>query len=98
MAKQLRLVNNGAFTEEERTFFRAIITLNVLDSIRTVIFAARDFEVQLSPENQERAETVAHADELTPEIADLIAKLLPDDGIQKALRRKSEYMLTDSAP
>lgn len=51
-AKQMRILHLNGFDDGERSSFRMIIRKNIIDSVRTLIEACREFHINLQQENQ----------------------------------------------
>jgi guanine nucleotide-binding protein subunit alpha len=86
--KQLKLINNGAYTNEERESYKEIIFSNTLQSMRVVLDAMENLDIPLSDgNNASRAEIILglppqiEADYLPKDVADAIWGLWQDRGV-----------------
>ncbi|KAJ3009234.1 guanine nucleotide-binding protein subunit alpha [Thoreauomyces humboldtii] len=106
--KQMRLIHDKGFDQEERESFRIIIYKNTVQSMAEILDAMKLMDIPFSdPSVNEPHKTIvqaASADTLTLEVAQLppaisgaIKSLWADAGVQACYQRRSEYQLNDSA-
>lgn len=106
--KQMKIIHEDGFNEEERRLFKDVIYGNILSSIRVLINAANTMNIPFKNEEAKKmAESLMKIPEtqivlsassiLTPELGKNIKTIWEDEAIQKAFDRRSEYQLTDSA-
>ena len=97
--KQMRLINSEAYSEKELAQFKYIIHRNVLDAIKTIIEECHSREIMLEDANEDIADQALlwENDNLNPQMADSIAKLWADPGIQRCFDLRAEYQLGDNA-
>ncbi|PWN25359.1 putative guanine nucleotide-binding protein alpha-1 subunit [Jaminaea rosea] len=102
--KQLKLINHGAYSVEERLSYKEIIYSNTLQSMRVVLDAMENLDIPLADgNNAPRAEIIlglpsqVETDRLPREVADAIYGLWMDRGVQACVERSREYQLNDSA-
>lgn len=102
--KQLKLINHGAYSVEERTSYKEIIYSNTLQSMRVVLDAMENLDIPLADgSNAPRAEIIlglpsqVETDRLPREVADAIYGLWQDKGVRHCVERSREYQLNDSA-
>ncbi|KDN41431.1 putative guanine nucleotide-binding protein alpha-1 subunit [Tilletiaria anomala UBC 951] len=103
--KQMRLINHGSYSVEERESYKEIIFSNTLQSMRVLLDAMENLDIPLADgANAKRAEiilslpTQMETETLPPVVADAIGGLWLDPGVQACFRRSREYQLNDSAP
>jgi len=104
VAKQMKIIHLKGFKEDsERIAYRPIILSNIMSSIRTLLQAAEDLNLQLSPNNIEAKNRTTGdvyeyvGEPLSKQQVYDIRDLWADTGIQSAYHRSSEFQLSDSA-
>ncbi|UZJ54984.1 hypothetical protein CBS101457_004304 [Exobasidium rhododendri] len=102
--KQMKLINNGSYTAEERESYKEIIFSNTLQSMRVILDAMETLDIPLADAvNAKRAETILSlppqidSDALPRHVADAVHGLWMDEGVQDCFSRSREYQLNDSA-
>lgn len=102
--KQMKLINEGSYTREERESYIEIILSNTIQSMRVILDAMEMMGIQLAdPANQERANIIMslphqiESDSLPPQVTDAVAGLWKDAGVLDAFERSREFQLNDSA-
>ena len=100
--KQMKILHNGGFTEEEKTSYHETILKNLLTSVQTLIRAAQAFDMAFRyVTSNHHAQLLLNTETLFPgeEHLKAISQLWSEeDTIQKVFSRQSEYTLLDSAP
>eukprot|EP01100_Stratorugosa_tubuloviscum_P014956 TRINITY_DN82_c1_g2_i1.p1 TRINITY_DN82_c1_g2~~TRINITY_DN82_c1_g2_i1.p1 ORF type:complete len:352 (-),score=139.41 TRINITY_DN82_c1_g2_i1:72-1127(-) len=103
-AKQIKIIHLKGFSLEERSSYKPIIFNNAISSMRCLIAAARDFNLELNDASKRATTSVTagsedcFAGELTPELANDIKILWSDTAIRETFSRSAEIQLLDSAP
>eukprot|EP01103_Thecamoeba_quadrilineata_P001046 TRINITY_DN10924_c0_g1_i1.p1 TRINITY_DN10924_c0_g1~~TRINITY_DN10924_c0_g1_i1.p1 ORF type:complete len:348 (+),score=67.12 TRINITY_DN10924_c0_g1_i1:113-1156(+) len=99
IAKQLRIIHQNGFSDQDRRNYRDTIHSNVISSVRTVLTAARRYAIALQPENEEFASEFLSKDfyELTEDLALKFKNLFSDQGFISSLANRSMYQLADSS-
>jgi len=102
IAKQMKILHKQGFSTEEKASHKSIIFNNIVGSMRVLINAASELNVQIAPENKKAVESIVAVEEyftgdLTPEIAAAVASLWADPGIKEVFARSAEFQLNDSA-
>ncbi|KAL1919262.1 uncharacterized protein VTP21DRAFT_1954 [Calcarisporiella thermophila] len=103
--KQLKLINEGSYSQDERLSFREIIFVNTYQSMRVVLTAMKDLGITLAnPSNEAHVSTLLAAeqtqfegDAMPAAIAVAIRELWGDAGVRECQKRSREYQLNDSA-
>jgi len=99
--KQFKILQiNGGFSKEELLDVKEIIFENCITQMRVLINACNTLRISLSKEeNQKHAQTVTSDTSWSPGVAEAIASLWADDGIQSAYsqRGNGSFTLNDSA-
>jgi len=102
--KQMRLINEGSYTEDERDSFREIIFSNTIQSMRVILEAMDMMAIPLAEaSNQHCAQIImelphqVEGDRLESAVSDSIARLWRDAGVRRCFERSREYQLNDSA-
>lgn len=102
IAKQMKIIHQDGFTEEELLSYKPLIHQNAYSGMKTLIKACEDLGIKI--ENKKCASLVkkfldSESDyfngDITPTIAKDIATLWADESIQKAFERRSEFQLSD---
>ncbi|OCF36875.1 guanine nucleotide-binding protein subunit alpha [Kwoniella heveanensis CBS 569] len=102
--KQMRLIYNKPYDAEERDSYREIVYSNTVQSMRVLLDGVQMMEIPVAPSNQTRWELIMAAppqiegDIFPPKLADAVAGLWRDAGVQQAFERRNELQLNDSAP
>jgi GTPase SAR1 family protein len=101
IAKQMKIIHLNGFNDEERSGFKPIIFSNVVGSMRALVEAANNLQIELSSSNVQIAKRFLEDDyfagELSAQIAKDIKTLWSDPGIKKTFARSAEFQLNDSA-
>lgn len=102
--KQMKLINLGSYTAEERESYKEIIFSNTLQSMRVILDAMEQLDIPLADAgNARRAELILNlpsqldTDDLPVHVADAVKGLWHDAGVQECFGRSREYQLNDSA-
>ncbi|KAL9938651.1 hypothetical protein V8E36_002370 [Tilletia maclaganii] len=102
--KQMKLINHGSYSDEERLSYKDIIFSNTLQSMRVILDAMDNLDIPLADgTNARRAEIILslpaqiEADHMPRHIAEAIYGLWKDEGVQACFQRSREYQLNDSA-
>eukprot|EP00735_Rhodelphis_limneticus_P003062 TRINITY_DN1426_c0_g1::TRINITY_DN1426_c0_g1_i1::g.27193::m.27193 TRINITY_DN1426_c0_g1::TRINITY_DN1426_c0_g1_i1::g.27193 ORF type:complete len:352 (+),score=132.92,sp/P16894/GPA1_DICDI/54.34/3e-136,G-alpha/PF00503.15/1.1e-129,Arf/PF00025.16/0.28,Arf/PF00025.16/4.1e-11,Miro/PF08477.8/18,Miro/PF08477.8/1.9,Miro/PF08477.8/2.4e+02,Gtr1_RagA/PF04670.7/3.1,Gtr1_RagA/PF04670.7/0.3,AAA_29/PF13555.1/0.024 TRINITY_DN1426_c0_g1_i1:116-1171(+) len=99
--KQMKIIMLDGYTEDERLAFKEVIYSNTIQSMKVLLQAAENFEIDVSTDNAAAAENLkdisATGDVWGKEIGDQIKALWADEGIRKAFQRRCEFQLNDSA-
>lgn len=102
--KQMKLINHGSYSQEERDSYKEIIFSNTLQSMRVILDAMDNLDIALADgNNARRAEVILglppqiEAEKLPSEVADAIYGLWKDAGVQACFERSREFQLNDSA-
>ncbi|KAJ3435578.1 guanine nucleotide-binding protein g(o) subunit alpha [Anaeramoeba flamelloides] len=103
VVKQMRLINNMDFDQEEREEFVETIRLNVIQNTKSLVYAMESLGVEYSSEKiQQIGESIKKLPPmvsiLEEESVDKIKTLWSDKGIQEIWERRSEYQINDTAP
>eukprot|EP01104_Vermistella_antarctica_P017942 TRINITY_DN64_c0_g1_i3.p1 TRINITY_DN64_c0_g1~~TRINITY_DN64_c0_g1_i3.p1 ORF type:complete len:265 (+),score=52.71 TRINITY_DN64_c0_g1_i3:132-926(+) len=98
-AKQVKILFDAEFSEEERKQFSEVIHSNVWANMRCLVMATQKMGLTLSGDNAKRSEPFASlaSQEVTGQVAEDIKALWADPAIQEAYGRASEFQLGDSA-
>ncbi|XP_070601221.1 guanine nucleotide-binding protein G(t) subunit alpha-2 isoform X1 [Erythrolamprus reginae] len=104
IVKQMKIIHQDGYTEEECLEFKAIIYSNILQSILSIIRAMTtlgiDFADSARADEQRQLYSLADSVEegtMPPELTTCIKKLWVDAGVQACFERAAEYQLNDSA-
>ncbi|KAL0059673.1 Guanine nucleotide-binding protein alpha-2 subunit [Marasmius tenuissimus] len=105
IVKQMRIIHNIGFSEQESAHYRSIVCRNVLDSARAIILTMNKLEIQcIRTRNHALVDKIMnynHDDKsgLSSEIADAIYQFWQDPATPKVLEEHgSSFYLMDSAP
>eukprot|EP00296_Roombia_truncata_P000192 JP435857.1.p1 GENE.JP435857.1~~JP435857.1.p1 ORF type:complete len:357 (-),score=105.52 JP435857.1:93-1163(-) len=101
--KQMKIIHQTGYTEEERLGYKEVIHINIVQSMKWLINACRKLEIPINDSHQEIADRIAGAVfgngyVLDPDVAADVKKLWTEDsGIASAFSRRSEFQLNDSS-
>ncbi|KAI8804579.1 guanine nucleotide binding protein, alpha subunit [Cladochytrium replicatum] len=102
--KQMKLIHDTGYSNEEREAFREIIFSNTVQSMRVILEAMANMGIPLERDDNEKHKTVIielpnqiEAEVLPAEVAAAVKALWGDGGVQAAFARSREYQLNDSA-
>lgn len=104
IAKQMKILHQDGFSEEERKSFRAVVYTNTVQSMVAIVKAMESLGI--SYEDEERnadgkkvraaSQTMEEID-ITADVGDALKRLWNDSGVQACVARSREYQLNDSA-
>ncbi|XP_077337464.1 guanine nucleotide-binding protein G(t) subunit alpha-2 isoform X1 [Lithobates pipiens] len=104
IVKQMKIIHQDGYTEEECLEFKAIIYGNVLQSILAIIRAMSTLGIDYSDSSKaDDGRILCHlADSIEegtmpPELVTVIKNLWKDEGVQACFERAAEFQLNDSA-
>jgi len=101
--KQMKLIHHGGYNEQERESYKEIVFSNTIQSMRAILEALPQLDLQLSPENDARRNIIMalpgqiESSILPRDVSDAIRGLWHDAGVREAVRRSREFQLNDSA-
>jgi len=102
--KQMKLIHEGSYTQEERESYLEIILSNTIQSMHVLLDAMEMMGIALqNPANNSRAQLImdqphqVDGDHLPADVADAISGLWKDGGVQACFARSREFQLNDSA-
>lgn len=102
--KQMKIINDGGYSREERESFKEIIYSNTVQSMRVILEAMESLELPLDDARAEfHVQTIfmqppqIEGDVLAPEVGTAVEALWKDAGVQECFNRSREYQLNDSA-
>ena len=102
--KQMKLLHDNGFSDEEKEAFKEIIFSNLIQSIKTILDAMDKLDIKVgSPENQKHIDfmnaqhTQLDSPNLPEDVCKAIKTLWTDSGVQACYLRSNEYQLNDSA-
>lgn len=106
IVKQMKIIHQNGYTQEERTLYRLTIYKNLIDCMKALVGAMQQFEIE--PEDQTVRDHVDYIMEynvdpdpdtpLDPKAADAVEAIWKDQAATKTMDRQSEFYLMDSAP
>ncbi|KAL5523480.1 CGP1 [Sanghuangporus baumii] len=101
--KQMKLIHHGGYNEQERDSYKEIIFSNTIQSMRAILEAMPQLDLQLAPQNDARRNIILslpgqiETNYMPRDVADAIRGLWRDPGVKEAVRRSREFQLNDSA-
>ncbi|KAG0313839.1 guanine nucleotide-binding protein subunit alpha [Dissophora globulifera] len=102
--KQMKLIHDGGYTEEEREAYKEIIFSNTVQSMRVILEAMDKMDLPLYHDaNRNYAIIVMslpaqiEGEYMPHEVAVAVQNLWVDPNVQQAFARSREYQLNDSA-
>ena len=102
----MKIIHQNGYTQEERALYRLTIYKNLIDCMKAVIGAMRQFEIEPDTTTvKDYAEYIIQYNvdpdpdtPLDPKVADAVSAVWEDAAIAKVMERQSEFYLMDSAP
>ncbi|KAJ1564136.1 guanine nucleotide-binding protein subunit alpha, partial [Cladochytrium tenue] len=102
--KQMKLIHDNGYTNDEKEAFKEIIFSNTVQSMRVILEAMVSMGIPLGrPENEKHKNVIMdlpnqiEAEVFPPECTQAVKALWADDGVQACFARSREYQLNDSA-
>ncbi|SAM04826.1 hypothetical protein [Absidia glauca] len=102
--KQVKLLHDEGFSEDERLAYTEIIFSNTIQSMRVILEAMELLGVSLAnPDNEDCVQLILNQPDqistcaLPTEVVRAIQNLWADDGVKTTFKRSNEYQLNDSA-
>lgn len=101
--KQMRIIHGGGYSNSDRLKFVVLIHRNIYTAMGQLLGAMEDLEI--SYETELPAGTIDTlssivpdvAQEITPELKEMIAAVWHDGGVQSCFSRRREFQISDSA-
>ena len=105
--KQMRIIHNKDYSEEERREFTHYVYHNIVIAIQTIIKAMESLNIKYAnDQNVQNAEFLSSLyvdsntsplNEMNDQLVNAIKNLWFDSGVQKCYNRRNQYLLSDSA-
>ncbi|EFP77948.1 guanine nucleotide-binding protein subunit alpha [Puccinia graminis f. sp. tritici] len=102
--KQMKLIHEGSYTNDERDSYKEIIFSNTIQSMHVILDAMQLMQIELKdpsliPVGQMIQSLPSQLDKtyLDPHVVTAIRQLWQDPGVRKCFERSREYQLNDSA-
>ncbi|KAJ1736768.1 guanine nucleotide-binding protein subunit alpha [Coemansia sp. BCRC 34490] len=102
--KQMKLIHDGGYSQEERESFKEVIFSNTIQSMRVLLEAMEALHITLQHgENQTHASVIMNmpsqieAENLPAEVSSAVKALWTDEGVRDCFKRSNEFQLNDSA-
>jgi len=96
-AKQMTIIHKKEFTEDKLKATIPIIRGNTLDSIKILITACRNWNIELGDKLQSIADEIMAANHLTEDVAKHIEPIWLSDAVQKAYEQRNRIQLPGGA-
>ncbi|KAJ0068420.1 hypothetical protein NL108_008381, partial [Boleophthalmus pectinirostris] len=106
IVKQMKIIHEDGYSEEECKQYKAVVYSNTIQSIVTILKAMD--HLKISYEDPARADdarqlfalssTAEEQGSMPEELANVIKRLWADGGVQSCFTRAREYQVNDSAP
>lgn len=107
LLKQMRIIHDFGFPQEERLSYREIVFSNLIESMKNIVTAMQKLKIQLAEQQDnvlqayqlisELPEQMECDYDLPTEISEAIKLLWQDDGVKYTYSRRNEFQLNDSA-
>lgn len=104
IAKQMKILHQDGFSEEERKSFKPVVYTNTVQSMVAIVKAMESLQIAYEDNDREadgkkiRAASQAMEEiDITTDIGDALKRLWKDSGVQMCVSRSREYQLNDSA-
>jgi len=104
MVKEMKILHQNGYTTEELISYRLAVYKNVIDSIKSLIEAMRQFEIELEDEADRKLRdllmgyTVDTDKPLGKMIGDAISSIWNDPCVSKVRENPSAFYMMDEAP
>ncbi|KAH7724002.1 guanine nucleotide-binding protein G(i) subunit alpha [Aphelenchoides avenae] len=105
IVKQMKIIHENGYTQEERIAYRTVVYLNTIQSLMTIVRAMDRLGIKFQDPDRIQDTQLFFAlagsldeDELPDKLAELMKRLWADGGVQACFQRSREYQLNDSAP
>jgi len=102
VVKQIKMIYKNGVSKKEKEEYIGAIRRNAIDVMQTILEAMDTLSIDVSKEELSEAATrvkeIAADATLTPDLAQNIADLWADAGVQACYERRAEYWLLDAAP
>ncbi|OZJ02875.1 Guanine nucleotide-binding protein subunit alpha [Bifiguratus adelaidae] len=102
--KQMKLIHDGGYSKDEKESFKEIIFSNTVQSMRVILEAMGNMNIELAnPNNKQHAGVILalpsqiEGDQLPTEVAIAVKNLWQDGNLRVCFARSREYQLNDSA-
>jgi len=99
IAKQMKIIHMGGYSEEEKSSFVTAIHINIWESMSAIVKATEELEIPIKDDNSRQlAEqfNIAFPGRITQENVAAIVTLWADPSIQKTYAQRNRYQLNDS--
>ncbi|KAK4934076.1 Guanine nucleotide-binding protein alpha-2 subunit [Elasticomyces elasticus] len=107
IVKQMKIIHQNGYTQEERALYRLTIYKNLIDCMKSLV-AAMLHQFEIAPNNEKVLEYCQFIEEynadpdpdalLDPRVEQAVTTIWADDAARKTMKRSSEFYLMDSAP
>jgi len=104
IVKQMKIIHERGYSQDECLQYRPVVYSNTIQSLMAIIRAMGQLKIifQDSSRTDDARQffTLASATEegeMTPELANIMARLWGDEGVRHCFQRSREYQLNDSA-
>lgn len=100
--KQMKLIHDGGYTQDERDSFKEVIFSNTIQSMRVTLEAMKMLDIQFqNPTNEIHRQMILKAptqvEELSHDLVEAIAALWDDAGVRACVKQSNRFQLNDSA-
>ncbi|ORX54135.1 G-alpha protein [Hesseltinella vesiculosa] len=100
--KQMKLIHDGGFTDDERRSFKEVIFSNTMQSMRATVEGMDQLGLKFKQADNEMnkrlvLEAPDQVDELAKELVEAIHALWEDPAVKECVARSNEFQLNDSA-
>jgi len=96
-AKQMKVIHREGFTKPELEKFKDILRENCLQAMQKLLFACKEWQIDIPKKMRSAAESVISAQLLTEELASEIKGLWATEAVQQAFERNNELQLPGGA-
>ncbi|KAI8886602.1 guanine nucleotide binding protein, alpha subunit [Backusella circina FSU 941] len=105
LLKQMRIIHEGGFPDEEKLSYREVVFSNMIESMRIIIEEMIKLKISIDDPDNEDAfdlinslpEQVECSYDLPEEICSAMRDLWQDEGVKACYKRRNEYQLNDTA-
>jgi len=95
--KQMKLIHDNGFTQQERENFKEIVQANVKTCMSNILYAMDKLNIHFESQGDLQTGKARVIDEDIPTDFQAVGKLWKDGGVKKCFERSREYQLPDCA-
>ena len=101
--KQMRIIHGGGYSNSDRLKFVVLIHRNIYTAMRQLLEAMQDLDISYQSTLPAGTSETLYAinpdvaQEITPDLKEMVAAVWADSGVQICFSRRREFQISDSA-